>query len=428
MNSRFYERGNNKLMNNKKKLAIIGASEESLYAISKAKELGYYVIALDGNPGAAGLKYADDPIVCDISDEQKTISVLSRLNPEFVLTVPIGRYLTTIGAVNDALGLPGLSKTAATYCTDKYAFHNKMQELNLRSGHCILLEAGKTYSKNDLATLTKELSYPAICKPRYGSGSRGIIFANSFDKLLISLSRTENGEMVNSLIAIDEDLVIEEAADGTEYGADVLVFNNKATLLLLRKKILTPLPERQAVGYLSVSKKQEESLISAVEDYLQKTVNLLTLDCCMMHADLIISDNNEIYAIELSGRPSGHNLHNLFTPLATGVDMIESYIMHKAPNGYPDVKPMLIHYFSIENKTVSHVPNEAEISEQFISYENTDYSVKLVRYNCNIKEGDFLSATPTGHSLMGRGYFILQGADENTLLKTAVSILNLFLL
>ena len=167
----------------------------------------------------------------------------------------------------------------------------------------------------------------------------------------------------------------------------------------------------------------------------------------MMHADLIISDNNEIYAIELSGRPSGHNLHNLFTPLATGVDMIESYIMHKAPNGYPDVKPMLIHYFSIENKTVTHVPDETEINKlleqrftqdlqnssqkknvQDVLFNDADNCIQLLRYNCTIKKGDFLSSTPTGHSLMGRGYFILQGADENTLLKTAVSILNLFLI
>ena len=95
------------------KAAIIGASGEAIHTIKKAHEYGIEIAALDGNPEAEGLKYADYPLVVDISDEESTIEALRKEKPDFILTVPIGRYLTTIGAVNDVLGLPGIGRQEA---------------------------------------------------------------------------------------------------------------------------------------------------------------------------------------------------------------------------------------------------------------------------------------------------------------------------
>ena len=85
-----------------------------------------------------------------------------------MLTAPIGRYLTSIGAVNDALSLPGITRRMAQLCTDKFLFHEKLAAEGLRNCHCYSLDGGL---KNDISL---KLEYPAILKPRYGSGSRGV--------------------------------------------------------------------------------------------------------------------------------------------------------------------------------------------------------------------------------------------------------------
>lgn len=125
--------------------------------------------------------------------------------------------------------------------------------------------------------------------------------------------------------------------------------------------------------------------------------------------------------IEMSARPSGHNLHNLFTPLCTGVDVAEQYIRHrmgmKADFVPQETKMMMIHYFDLEG-VVDYVPEKEEIEEQL--------GVKFVVWQCNIKKGDVLSKVSDGHSLMGRGYFVLEGESEDKLKEKAEEIKKLF--
>ena len=380
------------------KAALIGAGEESLHTIQKAQELGVRVTALDGNPGAEGLKAADEGLAVDISDEEAVLETLRPKEPDFLITGPIGRYLTTAGVVNDALGLPGISRQAAVLCTDKYLFHRKLQEKGLRNCHCCLIASGVPIRKEEYG----ELDFPAILKPRYGSGSRGIFFINNKEELEEALSKLcEEEERFP-----EEDYVLEEAVDGVEYGVDAVMDGSGFRMILLRRKLLTPPPARQAVGYMAVSSRESEEsrrLCERVEACLTEVTALLGLQNCLLHADLMTGDGY-VFPIELSARPSGHNLHNLFTPMATGVDMAEQYIRSRCGMEYSFVPEktakLMIHYFDLEECVVKKVPEPEELK--------LPEGIVLRAWHCTIRPGDYLEKVTTGHSLMGRGYFILQ--------------------
>ena len=394
----------------KMKAAIIGASSEALHTIKKAKEYDLTVVALDGNGKAEGLAAADEARVVNISQEKETIECIKKEGIDFVLTVPIGRYLTTIGSVNDTLGLPGIGKKQAMYCTDKLKFHDKMKEHGLRNCQCYEAvedcgEREKLFSQIQNKEL--ELQFPAILKPRFGSGSRGIHFVNNMSELKYGLEVTSG-----------ESYVLEECASGEEYGLDGAVIDGKFYLVLLRHKENTPLPARQAVAYFSVM--LEDEFYGQVKTFMEQTVKVLKLQECLLHADLIRTENGP-FMIEMSARPSGHNLHNLFTPLCTGVDVAEQYIRHRMGMEYSFVpkktKCMMIHYFDLEGQ-VLHVPKQAEVEEML--------GREVVIWQCNIKEEEVLSKVSDGHSLMGRGYFVLEGECEEELKQRAEDVKKLF--
>lgn len=383
----------------KMKAAVIGASEEALHTIHKAHAYGLTVTALDGNPYAAGLAAADLGQVVDISDENAVIEALKKEKPDFVLTVPIGRYLTTIGAVNDALGLPGISKRTAVLCTDKLVFHQRLAGCGLRNCRCCGITGQE---KSDF-----EITFPVILKPRYGSGSRGIHVAMNGEELEQAL-KTVQGEAY----------VLEECIAGEEYGVDGVVTKKGFQMILLRKKENTPLPARQAVGYFSVLPSEE--FWRQVQAYMVRVVDCLGLEECLLHADVIRGEDGP-FLVELSARPSGHNLHNLFTPLCTGVDMAEEYIKYRMGLAFEFLpqytKTMMIHYFDMEG-SVSRIPDRSSVERAVEG--------SLIAWNCAIREGETLQPVSDGHSLMGRGYFIIEGKENSVLRSSAKRIKELF--
>lgn len=388
------------------KAAIIGAGSEAIHTIEKAKQYELTVTALDGNPNAAGLKKADMPIVVDISDEKATIETLAKEKPDFVLTAPIGRYLTTIGAVNDALRLPGISREMAVLCTDKYRFHETLSSKGLRKCHCYTADDSK------MTEILSSFKSTAILKPRYGSGSRGIhIFSDT---------ATERLQLEEILSAAEgEEYLLEECIAGEEYGVDGAVTQDGFHMILLRRKENTPLPARQAVAYFSVL--PSDKFWQQIHNYMVKVVDALGLKDCLFHADIIRTEE-EPFIVELSARPSGHNLHNLFTPLCTGVDMAEEYIKYRMGLPYSfepyHTKSMMIHYFDMQGR-VNHVPDIKQAEHAI--------GAQLAVWECNLKVGEELKPVSDGHSVMGRGFFVIEGSNQPWLNSRVQIIKELFI-
>lgn len=386
------------------KLAIVvGASNESIYAIKSAKKLGLKVYAFDGNENAQGLLYADKAFVVDIRDYRNIVMELKDEKPDIVLPVPIGRWLVTSGQLNDYYQIKGISAESCEKSVDKFLFHEILVKNKLRNCDSYLIS-----NKNS----ESPLKFPVILKPRFGSGSRDVFVLNSENEFF---------KIINSLKPFKEDFVCESFFEGQEYGIDGLVINNKLYTVLIRRKEITKLPYRQCIGYYSVLENKNKELYIRINKYLKQVTKVLGINNAIFHAD-IIDNGQESFVIELSPRPSGHNLHNLFTKIASGVDIIDLFIKSVLNNetnlGYikTNIKHTLISYFNFEKCRIKKIPQKEYLFEKY----------PLLAYVCNISENDYMETIKNGKILMSRGFYILQADNDSKLNEYRNNLLNEF--
>ncbi len=398
---------------------VIGANEEAIFSIRLAQRYGLHVEALDGNEAAAGMPAADAAHHVDINDLEAVYAITDRIQPAVVLPAPIGHCLTTVGAVNDRYGLVGVSEHAAAICTDKRLFHVQMAEAGLRDAQQVLLRGGTSYTGCAAdAALAPLNRYPVVVKPRYGSGSRGVE---------ICADRRELEELLHRRLCADgrplaEDYVAESCIPGTEYGIDGAYVQGEFRMVLLRRKQNTPPPYRQCVGYESILPEEDPLFYQKCVQLMQKMGRVIGFGNCVMHADIIRRADcrkGEPFVIETSARPSGHHLSDLFTPLATGVTPAEDFLKLAVPACREAgaagesralfcpqaVRKLRIRYYDLPPGRVMSVPEE-ETMRQLPG---------VLAYVCRIREGDILERVQDGASVMGRGYYILEGADESEL-------------
>ncbi len=377
---------------------VIGANEDSIESMQIARKYGYTIYAIDGSRNAKGLEAADYSYVVDINDLSAVFEITDRIQPNIVLPAPIGHCLTTVGAVNDRYGLLGVSEKSAKACTDKYLFNDLLEKKHLRNAKTLLIKKGEK-SEDVLNHID---FFPIVVKPRTGSGSRSIEVINKKEELSLWAKRHS---------FFEEDYTLERFVIGDEYGIDGAFVNGKFYLVLLRKKINTPLPYRQCVGYISVQPGEEQVFFDRCTSCMEKVGTELGFENCVIHADIIKSKDDEPFVIETSARPSGHNLSNYFTPRVTGIVLVDEFVKSVMQKPFSDVptktEKKMIRFFDLPTGIVVQVPQKDEI-----------LSIGGVEdYCCYISEGDYLREVTDGASVMGRGYYLISANKEEDLLE-----------
>lgn len=301
-------------------VACIGAGREQAPIIELAKSLGLRVVAVDGDKRALGSTVADSFEVIDLNDVAGVLDWAQSQAPKAVLPTPLGSALTTVGAVNDALKLTGITKVAAVRCVNKQLFHSVMRF----AGVSVPIQISAK-NLDEVLEAAKSIGYPVVVKPQKGSGSRGVFVASSVDELRTLYLRHQSS-FSNSSDA-EQLSIVQEFIYGHEVGVDGAVIDGGFHIFLIRDKQLTSLPYRVGIGYLTptiLSINQQER----VETALIKAAYGVGLDNCLYHADVIVPKMGEPVIVEMAGRPSGYNLCLRMVQAVTGLNPITVMLDH----------------------------------------------------------------------------------------------------
>jgi biotin carboxylase len=314
---------------------LIGAGREQVPVIDVAHELDVAVVAVDGDARAPGLAAADTSYALDLGDVDGIVDRARAHACRFVLPAPIGAFLVTVGAVNDALGFPGLSERAARNSTDKELAYRCLREASLPVADRVSVCEAHPVA---LAAAAERLGYPVVVKPSRGSGSRGVFVAQDRAELdaLLPWHLEERARLPAPQATVVECLVV-----GRELGIDGVMIGAEFGLILIRDKDLTALPHRVGYGYLAPAA-IDEPTAATVADAVGRAARSFGLRDCLLHADVIVDRGGGAHIIELAGRPAGFHITSRMIPATLGVSPMRE-IISLMLGEQPDLAPRCHH-------------------------------------------------------------------------------------
>lgn len=350
-----------------KKLLVLAAGKLQIPVIKRAREMGHYVIAADGDPNACGLKYADKQIVANIVDEEIMLDIARKEQINGVIHPCSEVAMNAMGRINDELGLSGISREQAICATNKHLMREAFDAGNAPNPKSIL-----TINAEDAwMYFCKDFNTNAILKPSRNSGSRGIaevvktIAKKDFMKLYeVALNESR-----------DKSVLIEQFIEGPEFSVEIIVWEGTVNILQVTDKKTTGAPHFVELGHNQPSC-FSDNIVTIVKDAAAKGVKALGVDKCACHAEVKIMDG-KAYLMEVGARMGGDFISTVLTQLSTGVDMIAAAIncaLNIEPNPEPEIvtQSVCIRYFCPNPGKLIYISNTEVLNDPRV-YESEIY-------------------------------------------------------
>ncbi len=295
---------------------VLAAGLLQIDVIEKAKSMGYYVLAVDGNPKAPGFNVADKAICADIVNEETMLKIARDEHVDGVIHPCSEVSMAVMGRINDELGLSGISREQAICATNKHLMRKAFEKGNAPSPKSILAQDGE----DAWSRLQNEFDTDAILKPSRNSGSRGIAkvsrdmdkgdFIRAYDEAL-NESR-------------DHSVLIEQFIEGPEFSIEMIVWQGEFHVLTVTDKKTTGAPHFVELGHNQPSCFSDAD-VETLKAAAIAGVKALGVNNCACHAEAKLM-NGKAYLMEVGARLGGDFISTELTHLSTGVDMVAAAI------------------------------------------------------------------------------------------------------
>ena len=299
-----------------KKIMVLAAGLLQIDVIEKAKSMGYYVLAVDGNPKAPGFNVADKAICADIVNEETMLKIARDEHVDGVIHPCSEVSMAVMGRINDELGLSGISREQAICATNKHLMRKAFEKGNAPSPKSILAQD----AEDAWSRLQNEFDTDAILKPSRNSGSRGIAkvsrnmdkgdFIRAYDEAL-SESR-------------DHSVLIEQFIEGPEFSIEMIVWQGEIHVLTVTDKKTTGAPHFVELGHNQPSCFSDTD-VETLKAAAVAGVRALGVNNCACHAEAKLM-NGKAYLMEVGARLGGDFISTELTHLRTGIDMVAAAI------------------------------------------------------------------------------------------------------
>lgn len=297
-----------------KKLMILGAGVYQVPILTRAKEKGYYTIAVSPDGDYPGLQIADKVYYIDVRDKEKVLEAAAAEKIDGITTDQTDLAMETIAYVAEHLGLPGISYECARLFTDKSLMRIKGEQLGIPT-----IRSRVTDTAEEAADFLKELGRPAMIKPVDNQGSRGIFLVHNAEEL------QEHYDLARSFSKTGR-VIIEQYVKGREFEVDSLVYDYKAKTLMYADVVLFDIPgifaSKTRIYPSAADPKEVENLL----EYNRQIIEGFGLQQGITHSEFIMDEDGQPYLLEAAARGGGAFVSSHITKLQTGLDTADFLI------------------------------------------------------------------------------------------------------
>ncbi len=307
-----------------RKILILGAGFLQSFVIKKAKEMGYYTIAIDKNPSSIGFSYADEYDVVDIVDREACLKYAIKKRIDGVIAAATDYGVLSAAYIAQHMNLPGLKYEIAKVIKNKYIVRRTLFENGID-------DISQYYEISDtsyLEEISNKIHFPVIVKPCDGSGSKAVKRVDSIDDLKCACEEALKTSLTNKVL-------IEDFIEGKEYGVESFVYNGQVHVLGVMGKYMTNPPYYAELGHCMPSRLDVEGKVKKV---VTNAIKALSINFGAVNMDVIVTEDKRICIVDIGARMGGNLIGSHIIPLGTGIDYIENLI--RASVGYPvDLRP-----------------------------------------------------------------------------------------
>lgn len=299
-----------------KTVLVISGGAEAVPGIRHARRLGYRVVVADRDPGAPGMRAANESIVASTYDVDGMIAAarqyVARVGPiAGVLSIAADVPLTVAG-VADALGLPGPSLHTAHLSADKLA----MKTCLAAAGIPVPWFA-PVASVAELQSIVTRRGWPLVIKPVDSRGARGVLRLAAGADLAWAFGEARRWSPTGRVLA-------EEYLSGPQFSTESVLFDGESWTPGFAERNYEYL-ERFAPYMIENGGQHPAAIapadVAALSEVAVAAGRALGLERGIVKGDLVLTPTGP-RVIEIATRLSGGWFCTDQIPLATGVDLV----------------------------------------------------------------------------------------------------------
>jgi biotin carboxylase len=299
----------------KKKLMILGAAANQVPIITKAKQMGFFTIAVSVDGNYPGFAISDMPCKIDVREKEKLLEIARQEKICGILTDQTDISVPTVAYVAEKMGLPGIGYDCALRFTNKF----KMRQHGERIG-ILMPEYYQASSLEEAWKYARRIGLPFILKPVDNQGSRGVSKVIHFDefeeKYFAAKSFSKEGFVIMERFFNGREIVVEGFASDFDF-----------TNLIIGDSYNFDLPDMFIPRRRIFPTALNDGLKNKVLEVNNRLVKGLGLKFGITHSEFLVDENTEeICLMEIAARGGGVFISSDLIPLCCGIDVNELLI------------------------------------------------------------------------------------------------------